>query len=48
MATAISNALSTHEKLVRAREAGTALARLSTGEKNALLLAIAGAIEAGA
>ena len=48
MATAISNALSTHEKLVRAREAATALARLSTGEKNALLLAIAGAIEAGA
>jgi glutamate-5-semialdehyde dehydrogenase len=47
MATAISNALSTQEKLVRAREAATSLAKLSTTEKNTLLLAIADAIEAG-
>jgi glutamate-5-semialdehyde dehydrogenase len=46
MATAITNSASTHEKLVRARDAAARLALLSTDEKNALLLAIADAIEA--
>src|SRR5208282_5177072 len=49
MATSITNttanAASTHEKLLRARNASTRLAPLSTGEKNALLLAMADAIE---
>jgi glutamate-5-semialdehyde dehydrogenase len=48
MATAITNSASTHEKLVRARDAAARLALLSTDEKNALLLAIADAIEAQA
>ncbi len=48
MATVISNALSTHEKLLRARKAAGKLAQLSTEEKNTLLLSIADAIEAGA
>ena len=48
MATTIANSASTHEKLLRAREASTKLALLSTDEKNALLLAIADAIEAHA
>jgi len=39
---------STQEKLVRARDASAKLALLSTGEKNALLLAIADAIAAQA
>jgi glutamate-5-semialdehyde dehydrogenase len=46
MATTLANSASTQEKLVRAREAAARLALLSTDEKNALLLAIAGAIEA--
>jgi len=46
MATTILNSASTQEKLLRAREAAAKLAILSTKEKNALLLAIAGAIEA--
>ena len=46
MATTIANSASTHEKLLRAREAAGKLALLSTDEKNALLLAIADAIEA--
>ena len=46
MSTAASTAVSTQEKLVRARAASARLALLSTEEKNALLLAIAAAIEA--
>jgi glutamate-5-semialdehyde dehydrogenase len=45
MTTTIANSASTQEKLLRAREAAAKLAQLSTDEKNALLLAIAGAIE---
>jgi glutamate-5-semialdehyde dehydrogenase len=45
MVTTVANSASTQEKLLRAREAATKLAQLSTGEKNALLLAIADAIE---
>src|SRR6266481_4942043 len=48
MATTITNTASTQEKLVRAREAATKLAQLSTEEKNAFLLAIADAIESEA
>ena len=48
MATTITNAASTQEKLARAREAATKLALLSTEEKNELLLAMADAIEAEA
>src|SRR6266436_1802895 len=48
MATTITNTASTQEKLVRAREAATKLAQLSTEEKNGLLLAIADAIESEA
>jgi glutamate-5-semialdehyde dehydrogenase len=47
MATTITSAASTQEKLLRAREASAKLALLSTDEKNKLLLAIAAAIEAG-
>ncbi len=46
MATSATNAASTQEKLLRARAASTKLAMLSSGDKNALLLAIANAIEA--
>jgi glutamate-5-semialdehyde dehydrogenase len=45
MATTITNSASTQEKLLRAREAAGKLALLSTDEKNALLVAIADAIE---
>jgi glutamate-5-semialdehyde dehydrogenase len=48
MATTITNSASTQEKLLRARVAASKLALLSTDEKNALLLAIADAIEAHA
>jgi glutamate-5-semialdehyde dehydrogenase len=48
MATTITNSASTQEKLLRARDAAAKLALLSTSEKNALLLAIADAIEAQA
>ncbi|HZW96588.1 MAG TPA: glutamate-5-semialdehyde dehydrogenase [Candidatus Eremiobacteraceae bacterium] len=48
MTTTVSNVASTQEKLVRAREASTKLALLSTDEKNSLLLAIAVAIESQA
>lgn len=41
-------AISTHEKLERARGASTVLAQLSTSQKNALLLEIADALEAHA
>ena len=46
MATTVTCAASTHEKLLRARAASAKLALLSTKEKHALLLAIADAIEA--
>src|ERR1035437_8067902 len=46
MATTLTTAASTHEKLLYARAASAKLALLSTDEKNALLLAIADAIEA--
>jgi glutamate-5-semialdehyde dehydrogenase len=46
MSTARAKAASTQQKLLRARAASTQLALLSTSEKNALLLAISGAIEA--
>src|ERR1700734_2569496 len=46
MATSITNAASTEEKLLRARQAAGKLALLSTQEKNAFLLRIADAIEA--
>src|SRR5271169_5187958 len=46
MAASLTTAASTQEKLLRARAASAKLALLSTAEKNALLLAIADAIEA--
>jgi glutamate-5-semialdehyde dehydrogenase len=46
MATTLTTAASTQEKLLRARAASARLALLSTEEKNALLLAIADALEA--
>jgi len=45
---AVTSAASTQEKLLRARAASAKLALLTTEEKNALLIAIAGAIEAHA
>jgi glutamate-5-semialdehyde dehydrogenase len=45
MATTFTTVVSTQERLLRARAASAKLARLSTAEKNALLLAIAAAIE---
>jgi glutamate-5-semialdehyde dehydrogenase len=48
MATTIATPVSTKQKLLRACEASANLALLSTQQKNALLLAIAGAIEADA
>ena len=47
MATTVSTPVSTHEKLLRAREASTQLAQLSTVQKNAMLLVMAETIEAG-
>jgi glutamate-5-semialdehyde dehydrogenase len=46
MSATVSTAASTQEKLLRARAASARLALLSTEEKNALLLAMAAAIEA--
>lgn len=46
MATIVANAVSTHQKLLRARTASAKLAQLSTEQKNLLLLEIAHAIEA--
>jgi glutamate-5-semialdehyde dehydrogenase len=43
-----SPAVSTRDKLLRARAASARMAQLSTGQKNAVLLVIADAIEAGA
>jgi len=48
MAATVANSASTQEKLLRARAASAKLALLSTGDKNALLLAIADAIAADA
>jgi len=45
MATTVANTASTQEKLLRARAASAKLAQLSTEQKNALLLAIADALE---
>jgi len=47
MATTVTTPVSTHEKLLRSREASTQLAQLSTIQKNAMLLVMAKAIEAG-
>jgi glutamate-5-semialdehyde dehydrogenase len=46
MATTVANTASTQEKLLGARAASAKLAQLSTEQKNALLLAIADAVEA--
>jgi len=46
MASVVTTVLSTREKLLRAREATTKLAQLSTEAKNALLFAMADAVEA--
>ncbi|MFZ0760477.1 MAG: glutamate-5-semialdehyde dehydrogenase [Candidatus Sulfotelmatobacter sp.] len=48
MTVVIANSASTRQKLLRARQASAQLALLSTDEKNALLLAMADAIEARA
>jgi len=48
MKAAVASSASTQEKLLRAREASAKLALLSTEEKNALLVAIADALEANA
>ncbi len=48
MASTVITALTTHEKLLRARRAAAELAQFSTAQKNAILLAIASAIEANA
>jgi glutamate-5-semialdehyde dehydrogenase len=48
MKAAVASSASTQEKLLRAREASAKLALLSTEEKNALLMAIADALEANA
>jgi glutamate-5-semialdehyde dehydrogenase len=48
MASSVSSALSTHDKLLRAREAATRLAQLSTTEKNRILHAMADAVEQNA
>jgi glutamate-5-semialdehyde dehydrogenase len=48
MATSVTNSASTQEKLLRARTASATLAILSSDEKNALLLAIAKALESNA
>ncbi|HUO14140.1 MAG TPA: glutamate-5-semialdehyde dehydrogenase [Verrucomicrobiae bacterium] len=45
MSASSTSVLSTQEKLIRAREAATKLALLSTAEKNALLMAIADSLE---
>jgi glutamate-5-semialdehyde dehydrogenase len=45
MATTVASTASTQEKLLRARAASAKLAQLSTEQKNALLLAIADAVE---
>jgi len=46
MATSVRTPSSTRDKLLRAQSAAARMARLTTGEKNAILLAIADAIAA--
>src|ERR1700738_2138338 len=46
MVSVVTTVLSTQEKLLRARQATTKLAQLSTEAKNALLFAMADAVEA--
>jgi len=48
MASSVSPAFSTHDKLLRAREATGKLAQLTTSEKNQILHAMADAVEANA
>ncbi len=48
MATTVSASISTHDKLLRAKDAAARLAQLSTQQKNAILLAMADAIESNA
>lgn len=48
MAATMTTALSTHDKLLRAREASAKLAQLSSAQKNAILMVMADAIEANA
>jgi glutamate-5-semialdehyde dehydrogenase len=48
MASSVSPGLSTHEKLLRAREASTRLAQLSASEKNKILHAMADSVEENA
>ena len=48
MATTVVTPLTTREKLLRARQASAELAQFSTAQKNAILLAIAAAIESNA
>ena len=48
MPATVANALSTQEKLIRARAAAAKLALLSSEQKNAILQAMADAIEAHA
>ena len=42
----VATFLSTNDKLLRAREASARLAQLSTAQKNAILMVMAGALEA--
>jgi glutamate-5-semialdehyde dehydrogenase len=48
MATSLTSSLSTHDKLLHARAAASLLAQFSTEQKNALLMAMAQAIDANA
>ncbi len=48
MATIVSSQLSTRDKLIRARDASTQLAQLSTAQKDSILLSMADAIDANA
>jgi glutamate-5-semialdehyde dehydrogenase len=45
MASSTTSAISTHDKLVRARNAATQLAQFSTEQKNSILLAMAGEVD---
>jgi glutamate-5-semialdehyde dehydrogenase len=45
MASSTTSAISTHDKLVRARAAATQLAQFSTEQKNSILLAMAGELD---
>jgi glutamate-5-semialdehyde dehydrogenase len=45
MASSTTSAISTHDKLVRARNAATQLAQFSTEQKNSILLAMAGELD---